>query len=402
MKHYDITIIGGGIVGLSSALALSHSLPTAQIALIEKFALKPNNNATDLSAHSTALTASGQRFYQNINLWDELKTKAEPIQAVKVSKQGQLGSIYMQAQQINEAALGYVIENPVLGQFLLHAVKQNKNIHCHGQSQVNDITFKTEKLSQVSFQQQDKTQEISTELVILADGGQSSLAKKIGIQQQLVNYNQVAILANVSTEDDHQGTSYERFIDHSTIALLPLKSYDENQYRQVMIWITDPMTATTLMATPEPDFLAQLSEAFNQPKDYFKAISPRKPIPLSRQLAKQQVQPGLLLLGNAAHRLHPAGAQSYNLSLRDIGVLAQLLKDKPPETPLGDIQLLQRYVEKQKNDQRITTVWSSTLGGLLSHDKHPFMNKIMGLGLLAFDLTPGVKKYFTRLAAGLN
>ena len=240
----------------------------------------------------------------------------------------------------------------------------------------------------------DDGSSLDCDLAILADGGRSGLREKLGIHAHPTHYGQTALISNISSAMPHQGTAFERFTDAGPMALLPLPDN-----RCVLIWTREPAEAQRLYALPDKEFLQELQSCFGYRLGAIEQVGSRHLYPLSLVESSEQVRSHLVVLGNAAHSLHPVAGQGYNLSLRDSMALADCLLNGP-DTP-GDLATLQCFQNNQQRDQELTIGFSDRVTRLFSNGK-PLLASGRNLGLLGLDLIPPAKRWFARQAMGLG
>jgi 2-octaprenyl-6-methoxyphenol hydroxylase len=242
--------------------------------------------------------------------------------------------------------------------------------------------------------QLDTGETLDCELAILADGGRSGLRQQLGIHCQQRSYQQTAIITNVTPAQLHDGWAFERFTPDGPMALLPMV---DNRF--VLIWTRPPAEAERLAALPEPAFLDALQDCFGYRMGRFLQVGQRHLYPLALARSSEQVRRNLVVLGNAAHSLHPIAGQGYNLSLRDAMTLADTLLDS--QAPLGDLATLQDYVAAQQLDQDLTIGFSDQITRLFSN-RTPGLSLGRRLGLLGLELCPPAKHLFALQAMGLG
>ncbi|MGP0172947.1 2-octaprenyl-6-methoxyphenyl hydroxylase [Pseudomonas sp. NCHU5208] len=390
MTQVNLAIIGGGLVGASLALALQETARQRgwRIALIEPFA-PGDAYQPSYDARSTALSYGSRLIYERLELWQAIAQRAEPIRQIHVSDRGRFGATRLQAIEEGVPALGYVVENAWIGHCLWQALDP-EIVQWHCPAEVS-------ALQQIEAGYRLRLNDGSTldcQLAVLADGGRSGLREQLGIAVSQTPYGQSAIIANVSPLEAHRGQAFERFTDDGPMAMLPL---DGN--RCALVWTRASSDAERLMALSERAFLDELQQAFGYRLGALRQVGQRHLYPLSLVEAREQVRPNLVVLGNAAHSLHPIAGQGYNLSLRDTLALAEVLQDG--DAPLGDFATLQRYLQRQQMDQQLTVGFSDRVTRLFSTNQ-PLLAAGRNLGLLGLDLLPPAKRWFARQAMGMG
>ena len=400
-SHYDIVIVGGGMVGISLALLLRAQQPW-NILLIEAQELASSDGpvsgaySSSFDARSTALSWSSKNIYQSVGLWPQLKKHLSAIAQIHVSDRGHVGMTRIDAGDANVDALGYVVENQWLGSVLLNQLTKT-DIQLLGSCKLETIEPLASGM-RLQLQQADKDlQTIETKLLVIADGAGSTTAQQLGIQSQSTPYDQTGIIANVSLEKPHGGVAYERFTDQGPMALLPLADF-KGRPRSALVWTQPRAMAETLMAADEQAFLEQLQLRFGYRLGHFKQLGKRVAYPLALTTATEQVRRHLVVMGNAAHSLHPVAGQGFNLSLRDAAALANSLAEAGDR--IGDLAVLQNYQQQQAIDQRNTVLFSDSLPKLFG-----LSSSIVALGrnsgLLAMDLIPSLRNSFAQFGMGM-
>ncbi|WP_257266976.1 2-octaprenyl-6-methoxyphenyl hydroxylase [Endozoicomonas sp. ONNA2] len=395
---FDVLVIGAGLVGASLVCALENVVirQGLRLAMVETHDLsQPRDTPPGFDARASALSLGTCCIYQQLGLWPDLVDQARAITTVHVSDQGSFGVSRLQACAEGVPALGYVVKNHLLGDVLLQRLRGFRK-----QGQVSMFSPDVvERLSPVpgGMKVQLKHSEISASLVILADGGRSGLMHQLGIGLQQRDYHQQGIIANIALDRPHNGTAWERFAGKGPMALLPLMG---DQPCVGLVWTVADEEADSLYSLADDDFLAILQQRFGYRAGRFIAVGKRDRYPLTMRIAKEQVRPGLVILGNAAHAIHPVAGQGYNLSIRDTVALADNISDSlARKIPVGDLGRLQEYWQQQLSDQSLTSRFCDGLVRLFSRtDTASVLSR--NLGLVALDYCYPVKSTFTRKAMG--
>ncbi len=399
--RFDIAIIGGGMVGTSLASLLAASQPQLRIALIEA---QPFARADEIhfqpsfDARSTALSYGTAKILRELGLWELLQQHITPITQVHVSDRGHFLGGVIDAKENNLDAVGYVVENAWLGKVLLGYVQAQNNIQRFASSTVTALTPQQDSaLLSVKTDAQEFL--INTTLAIIADGGDSPLRTALGIGTQVRAYGQTAIITNVEFSEPHQGVAYERFTADGPVALLPLGESNSAQ-QSALVWTLPAAQADEVLTLDDADFLAQLQAQFGFRVGRFTRVAKRFAYPLQLVLAEEQIRSHLVLVGNAAHFLHPVAGQGFNLALRDCVCLVETLREAGAENKSpGDLAVLQSYLHKQALDQQITIEFSDKLVRLFSSDQLPLI-AMRHLGLLSLESIPPIKTQFIAQTMG--
>jgi 2-octaprenyl-6-methoxyphenol hydroxylase len=416
--HYDVVVVGSGLVGGSFALMLSQLLSGRSLKLlcIDARPLTPISDqtvATDFDARSTALSWGSRQIYEKFGLWSAMSSHAANIDQIHVSDRGHPGVTRLQSQEMNVEALGYVIENQYLSRAIQNALLKDSALETCAPASVTRIQHQPDGM-QLDIDSQGKIQTIDCSLLVLADGGRSGLMESLGITTRKRRYEQHAIIANVAIENPHQGQAFERFTDAGPMAMLPLPDLDGPDgrpvHRAALVWtVPDEEKATTLNMDPAT-FLRTLQTRFGYRLGRLIQVGERSAYPLTLVEANEQIRPGLVLLGNAAHTLHPVAGQGLNLALRDSEALAAIVAEQWESTPSnktasrpnpGSYAVLERYLERQRQDQERTVLFSDLTTRLFSNQQSALALG-RNLGLISMDLLPPARHWFARQAMGLR
>lgn len=402
--QFDIAIIGGGMVGASLAAMLPKTL---SIAVIESFPL-PSESALDLSSiqpsfdnRATALSKSSQYIFEQAGLWQAIAPFCETIKDVHVSDKGYWGSVLLSEKQEKLDELGFVVENIALGRLIFSQIVNRSNIHCISPVRVSDIQVQAQgvRLSCLS-QGHEGASELTAKLAIVADGANSEMCSKLGVNTHIHDYAHTAIIANIATSKAHHNIAYERFTETGPLALLPLLSPDNKTQRSALVWTLPTDQAESLLALNDADFLHQLQQRFGDFQGEFMRCGNRFSYPLALSSTVEQVRNHVVIMGNAAHSLHPVAGQGFNLALRDVACFVSVLNQAiKANEAWNKLAVLERYQSAQTDDQLLTTIFSDTLPQLFSNTSMPLAAG-RNAGLLALELLPSLKTQFVSFATG--
>ena len=407
LPHFDMVIVGGGMVGISLALILA-AQSDWKILLVEaqsmNLASAPKSHySASFDDRSTALSWTSRNIYQSIGIWDQLSKHLTDIKHIHVSDRGHGGLTRMSADEAGVDALGYVVENHWLGSVLIdqlghHSIETLSNTKV---SAVRPMRGGIEISLDGKQSAGDKGQQlIRSDLLIIADGSNSKTAQKLGIYSQCSSYRQTAIIANIQLEKKHQGTAYERFTDQGPMALLPLSDY-QGQHRSALVWVQSEDAVEQLVMAEDDAFLATLQQRFGHRLGRFQQVGKRVTFPLSLTLATEQVRRNVVVVGNAAHSLHPVAGQGFNLSLRDVSALAARLNQaREIQKDIGSLEVLENYYQQQLVDQRNTLMFSDSLTKFFTGTSRVSAAG-RNSGLLALDLVPQLRHGFAKFGMGM-
>ena len=392
-KNFDVIIVGGGMVGASLACALG-ALPL-KIAIIEAFPFKSNNQPS-YDARSIALAYGSKRIFSSIGIWDDLKENATPIKQIHISNKGQFGVTRLNAKDESLDALGYVIENRILGNALLKKIKTFKNIKLICPAKLSSLKINNESAI-VNIEKDGKETQLICKLIVGADGGNSKVREILNITTTNKDYQQTAIISNVTPGKTHGNIAYERFTKQGPIAVLPM-----TDNRCSLVLTVEQNQEDEILQLNDVDFLTYLEKRFGFRCGGFVKTSKRHAYPLSLMQIDEHYKSRAVIIGNAAHTLHPIAGQGFNLGIRDVSVLAEIIANAYKQgIDIGDQNVLKEYAELRKNDQKTVALITDSLAQIFSNDLFP-LRKIRAKGLLMTDLLPPAKHLLAKHAMGLN
>ena len=420
---YDVVVAGGGMAGATLALALAAQNAGLRVAVVEAIAIGPGQNQTQnhdmpgrayqpsYDARATAMAWGTRQCYERLALWDALAAQATPIKRIHVSERKRFGGSRMDATEHNQPALGYVVDNAWTGTVLQNALERREGIDWVCPARVVEVQNYPD-YARLRLEREDGdsaggssggSEFITTGLLVMADGGRSGLREALGFQVERQDYGQVALIANVSSSAAHDFEAFERFTATGPIALLPRGGASRAGHACGLVWTLSPGEAQRVRELPEPQFLAALQEAFGWRLGRFTKVGQRYTYPLGLQRVRQPVRPHVVLVGNAAHTLHPVAGQGFNLAIRGLMRLAQELGQAKTrgERP-GNLSVLNRFWDAQRDDVDTLVRASGALVGLFSGQPPAPVELGRSAGLMALDLLPPMRRWFTRQAMGLG
>lgn len=391
------------MVGASFSCALEKALGDRELSILVIEAFAPNIETAQQSsfdARSTALSFGSRTVLEGFGVWKELGSKVSAIEEIQVSDKGRFGSVTLSASEQDVDALGYVVENAQLGQVLNGRLARSEKLNLLCPATVSTVTV-TEGGMQLALSSDGAEAIVDSSLVVLADGGKSPICSQLGIGQSIERYDQHALIANIVFEKPHCNVAYERFTDTGPLAVLPLQSID-GKNRGSLVWTLSVTQAAEYRELPDDEILALLQERFGYRLGQIEAIGERFIYPLSLAIAREQVRPGLALLGNVAHTLHPVAGQGLNLALRDAQALVDVLCDALNDgRGLGEMRTLLDYLAGQEGDQLLTTQFTHGITKLFSSNNEAKV-WLRKFGLLAMEMTPAIRRGLAERAMGLS
>ncbi|OEY65669.1 2-octaprenyl-6-methoxyphenyl hydroxylase [Marinobacter sp. X15-166B] len=401
----DLLIAGGGLAGATLALALARALPTLRVTVVEAFPLAPEPLPEDYQpsydARSTALAWGSKEIYQQLGLWPRLARHATPICRVHVSDRGRFGATRLSAREQGQDALGYVVDNRWMGLCLMAELAGESRIEWLAPAEVVTASPR-ESGVMVTVDQGGVRRSLAAQCLVVADGGRSGLREALGFQAKRHDYGHHALIANVSTSDSHGFTAYERFTSQGPMALLPQGNPQRAGRASALVWTVDDHALTRMLASSEDERCQQLQEHFGWRLGRVTRFGRCNHYPLALTTVEESVRPGVVLVGNAAHTLHPVAGQGFNLALRGLMALVeQFQQAHAAGQPLGSMAVLGRYQQLHRRDWRQTRLFSDSLIKVFGHPL-PAMAAARNAGLIGLDLLPGARRWFTRTAMGMG
>ncbi len=389
-QHFDLLIIGGGMVGASLACALGNQ--ALRVAVIEAVPFRSASQPS-YDDRSIALAYGARKIFEGMGLWRQVASIVTPIKKIHVSDRGHFGTTRMDAAHEGYPALGYVVENRDLGQLFAKQLASLPNIELICPAQLKNFAINADD-AEVVIERDGQVQTLTTKLIVGADGGRSAVRQLAGISHTTDDYLQNAVIANVTPGCDHQNIAYERFTESGPLALLPMSGG-----RCSLVWTVDRLKADEITAWDDATFLAHLQERFGMRLGRLQKVGQRHTYPLSLLRSDEHIRPRLALIGNAAHVLHPIAGQGFNLGIRDVAALAQVIVEAK-ETDIGALSVLNQYDQWRKHDQDCVIGLTDGLVRIFSNQITPL---VIGRnsGLLAMDMIPPLKRALMRQTMGL-
>ncbi|MEW5973445.1 MAG: FAD-dependent monooxygenase [Pseudomonadota bacterium] len=391
----DVAIVGGGPVGA----VLAHALACEgfEVAVLEKETLPADApvGSTGFDGRAIALAEGGRRLLAGWGLWDALAAQAEPIEHIHVSLRGAWGSARFAAREEGVAALGQVLDSARMAPVLLAAAKASG---VHWQAPARYLAHEVQGDGVVlRFTTPEGEQSLPARLLVAADGAGSTVRTALDLPVNERDYGQTAILSRVAVERPEPRTAFERFTDEGPIALLPMGG---SHYS--LVWVTPAGDAERRMGLADGAFLDELGGRFGPRLGRFMATGPRHAYPLRAVTAGAVTAPRAVVLGNAAHALHPVAGQGLNLCLRDIRVLlGEVSRARQEGRDIGSASVLAAYATARGADY----ARSYPLMDLLARGftrAVPVPGALKGLALAALDAIPPLRAGFLQQMMGLK
>jgi 2-octaprenyl-6-methoxyphenol hydroxylase len=390
--NYDIIVAGGGMIGTSLGLALA---PLGlRVAVVEAIA-RGAAQQPSFDDRSTALSRSSQRMFEAMALWPDIVAASTPIRSIHVSDKGRFGFSHIDAEEQGVEALGYVVINRVLGQVLQSALATVPDLDLICPGRIAGVSLDDESAT-VTIEEETGERALTCRLLVAADGANSSVRDMIGISATRSDYDQWAVIGNLLTEKKHENRAYERFTEQGPVAMLPIAGD-----RTAFVWIRPPALAQESLAMSLDEFAAEIQGAFGFRLGRFSKVGKRAAYPLALTKTNGLFSRRSVVVGNAAHGLHPVAAQGFNLGMRDVAALCDCIADaRQKGRDIGGQSVLEEYAEWRRPDHAKLVRFTDGIVHLFG-DSRPPVRMLRNIGMLGFDLVPGVRSAFARHTMGL-
>lgn len=391
-RSYDLVIVGGGMVGASLAISLAGR--GLRLALIEAHTLGADTQPS-YDDRGIALAYGTQRIFEAIGVWPTLRDLVEPILDIHVSDRGHFGCTRLSAADEGVPALGHVVTARELGRVLLERLALIEAVEVIAPARVVSFVDRGDLVA-VEIERDGLMSALECRLLVAADGGNSSIREQLDVPIVRWQYGQSAVVTNITPGRPHRNVAYERFTDTGPVALLPM-----SEQRCALVWTVRDEQVEKVMGLDDAAFLAAFQQRFGYRLGRFQRVGRRVSYPLSLLRARESVRGRVAIIGNAAHTLHPIAGQGFNLGVRDVAALAEVIDDAfAAGHDIGAADVLERYQRWRSAEQRNVALATDGLVRLFSN---PLGIVILGrnLGLLAMELLPAAKHPLARGAMGL-
>jgi len=385
----DIAIVGGGLAGASLAVALA---PLGySIKVIEAVAYKASGQPS-YDDRTLALSHSSCRILSGIGLWDALAGDATAIRKIVITELGRPGRVVLDPAEMGLSEFGHVVEARRFGAAVTGVLAETANIGLISPASVKDIETGGPD-NRLLLETATGELELRARLVVAADGANSFIRDRLGIPTRKHDYGQTAVICNITPEIAHAGRAFERLTDTGPFAVLP-----HTPERCGLVWSVATRDAEEILGLDDAAFLARAEQRFGRQLGALLKAGKRTAYPLKLVRATQDVRERLVILGNAAHAIHPIGAQGFNLALRDVATLAEILADDDRGDP-GETGLLHTYSAWRRQDQRGTIATSDGMTRLFANPS-PLAAAVRTGGLIAHAIWPSLRRYSAIKAMG--
>lgn len=376
-KQFDVVIIGGGLAGASCALSVAKTNPTLNIAVVEANQVAGDYHPS-FDDRSIALAQQSVEYLQSLNLFEQNAPYTAAIKKVSVSDRGHFGKAHINCDEFAKPSLGYVVEVNPFGRALhLRLTQSNITLLCPDSVIAIEQTLHSNTLTLQSGEQ------LNAKLLVIADGAQSPTRNLLGLGFNTQPYEQGAIIANVEVAGGHNNHAFERFTQNGPMALLPMSN---NRYS--LVWCMRQDQIEQHMALNEQDFISALQSAFGYRGGQFTKVGMRTSYPLVYGQVESLTAHRTVVIGNAAHAIHPIAGQGFNLGLRDVQVLSNLIANSQHD--LGSYAFTREYSQKRSDDIKTVMSLTDALVRLFSNSSR-VLALGRSIGLFSMDLFPVLK-----------
>jgi len=385
----DVAIVGGGLAGASLAVALA---PLGyDIRVVEAVAYKASDQPS-YDDRTLALSHSSCRILNGIGLWESLAADATAIRKIRITELGRPGRVVLDPAEMGLTEFGHVVEARRFGVAVTRMLEKTGNIGLISPASVKDIEVGG-PANRLQLETATGELMVQARLVVAADGANSFIRNRLDIPTRTHDYGQTAVICNITPEIAHAGRAFECLTDTGPFAVLP-----HTGDRCGLVWSVATSDAEEILGLDDATFLARAEQRFGGQLGALVKVGKRTAYPLKLVRAAEDVRERLVILGNAAHAIHPIGAQGFNLALRDVATLAEILADDERGDP-GETGLLHTYSAWRQQDQRGTIATSDGMTRLFANPS-PLAAGLRTGGLIAHAIWPSLRRYSAIKAMG--
>ncbi|MFC3607660.1 2-octaprenyl-3-methyl-6-methoxy-1,4-benzoquinol hydroxylase [Stutzerimonas tarimensis] len=395
----DLIIVGAGMVGSALALALQDS--GLRVLLLDGASLQPQafSEQDPFEPRVSALSAASQRILERLGAWDGIAARRKsPYTDMHVWDGTGTGEIHFAATSLHTEVLGHIVENRIVQDALLECLHAGAQVELQAEARLEGLRREG---SRWTLTLADGRQ-LQAPLVVAADGGQSAVRRLAGCETREWDYLHHAIVTSVRCAEPHLRTAWQRFTEDGPLAFLPLRRAGDQDHWCSIVWSCTPAVAERMMALETAAFTDALAKAFEYRLGAVLEADARLCLPLRQRHAKRYVQPGLALIGDAAHTIHPLAGQGVNLGFLDAAVLAEvLLQAAGRGEELADPRVLSRY-ERRRMPQNLTMMAAMEGFERLFDADNLSLRLLRNIGLRQVEALPAAKALFMRQALGTS
>jgi 2-octaprenylphenol hydroxylase len=391
-EHYEVIVVGGGMVGAATACALAHG--GVKVALLERFNPDRQWPPEPIDNRVSALTKASQNILEMSGAWPGMVQRGVcAYRDMRVWDARADGELHFDCADTEFSELGHLVENRVTVAALWDVLDGLPSATCITPATVVDMQL-TESGRQLRL---EDGRSLEADLVIAADGRDSALRAMAGISVTGWEYHQDGLVATVGTELSHQFTAWQRFLDEGPLAFLPLKNGQCS-----IVWTLSTETSKSYLALADQDFLQVLEQASGGILGQMLNVGPRAAFPLRFQYANRYIEQRFAVCGDAAHAMHPLAGQGVNAGLLDAAAIAELvIQTKQEKRPLSSLRFLRRYERWRKGDNLMMMSSMDALNKTYRVTSEPLVG-LRSAGMNCINNTAPLKAYFNRYAMGLR
>lgn len=391
VQHYDLVIVGGGLVGMSLAVALADT--PLSILLLEQNRVAPVH-ANHLDLRTTGLTRSSERLFTTAGVWPSLHKHATPIERLEISELGAFGCARIDGQRHGISPIGYMLPNHALIAVLSEQIAKCKNINVKSPASLQTLRSLDQGV-ELRVDQDGQVHTYTTALVVGVDGANSKVRELLHFSVTQKDYGQSAIITNVLPQLPHNNTAYERFTEVGPLAVLPIQ-----EHHCALIWTHASEAVSDYVELNDQEFLQRLQSEFGYRLGKFIQVGKRVAFPLSLTVSESLCTDNVVLLGNAAQSVHPVAAQGLNLGLRDVKALVELLKKYQFHSE-DYSQMLSEYEQMRIADRNHVIRLTDSLTRIFAVQASP-LKSLRSLGIRAVGALPVVQRALLRRNLGMR
>jgi len=384
----DITIIGGGLAGLTAAIGLcAHGF---EVAVVDRASREDLTDAA-YDGRSSALAYASCQLFEALGIWDHMAPYAQPMLEIRVSDGPSLLHLHFDSEALGDGPLGHMVENRHTQIALFKRLDELENVHLLAPESVAGI----ERSKQGTKVTLESGVQLHSPLLLGIDGRGSMVRTHAGIPVTTIDYKQHGIVCSIEHEYSHCGIAHERFLPSGPFAILPLTGN-----RSSLVWTEKSHLVEAIMGLSDRAFNAEILRRTGDFLGKVKAIGGRWAYPLSLSYAESYVDDRLALLGDAAHGIHPISGQGLNLGLKDVAAIIEtLVEARKVGLDIGSRSVLEGYAQWRTTDNASIYAITDMFNRLFSNDIAP-IKLARDLGMAAVNEVPPLKNFFMAHARG--
>lgn len=389
VRRVDLVVVGGGLTGLALAAAVARA--GRPVLVVEPTAFDPSVRP-DFDGRTTAVAAGSRHFLEAIGLWDRVADAAEPILDIEVAESDGPPAVHYDHREVGDEPLGHIVENTRLRHGLERLALTLPSLELRRPTRLAAL----ERDGQACHVQLSDGSRWRAPLVAACDGKESPLREQLGIRTQRWRYQQTGLVATFAHERPHRGIAHERFFPDGPFAILPMTGQ-----RVSLVWAAEDRLARELRALDDLAFLGEVAERIGDRLGDLELVGPRWSYPLELVWADRYTEGRVALVGDTARAIHPIAGQGWNLALRDVAALAEIVVERTAAgLDPGTDEALATYAAWRRFDGLALVAITDGLARLFRIDAWP-VRLARETGLAIVERTPPLKRFFMRHAMGL-